>query len=132
VSKENVEIVRAMYDAYDRGAFEEALGFMAEDVEWSESPDQPGGRLFRGHDGVRQSLRHWVGTWDDYRYEVDELVDCGDHVLARTHQSGRGKGSGIEVSEEIFSVWTLRDGKIVRQEMFRNWSQALEAAGIRE
>ena len=45
---------------------------------------------------------------------------------------GRGKGSGVGVSEEIFSVWTMRTGKVVRQRMFREKVQALEAVGLRE
>jgi hypothetical protein len=47
-------------------------------------------------------------------------------------QSGRGKESGVETSEEIFSVWTLRAGKAVEQRMFRDRGQALEAAGLSE
>jgi hypothetical protein len=39
-------------------------------------------------------------------------------------------GSGVEVSEEIFSVWTLRAGKIVRQRMFATERRPLEAAGL--
>lgn len=129
MSAQNVELVRAMYEAYERGDFEAALATMDEEIEWSEPPDNPGATTFRGHEGVQQSLRHWIGAWDDYRYEIDELVDCGDRVLACTHQFGRGKGSGIEVSEEIFSVWTVRGGRIVRQQMFRDRAQAMEAAG---
>jgi hypothetical protein len=52
--------------------------------------------------------------------------------LAAGWQRGRGKGSGVEVSEEIFSVWTLRARKVIRQRMFRDRGQALEAAGVPE
>jgi hypothetical protein len=44
----------------------------------------------------------------------------------------RGKGSGVEVSEEIFSVWTLHVGEVVRQRMFRDRVQAFEAVGLSE
>jgi ketosteroid isomerase-like protein len=60
------------------------------------------------------------------------LIDCGDQILAAGWQRGRGKGSGVEVSEEIFSVWTVRTGKVVRQRMFRERVQALEAVGLSE
>jgi ketosteroid isomerase-like protein len=73
-----------------------------------------------------------VGAWADYRLELLSLVGNGDHVLAECWQSGRGKGSGIEVSEGIISVWTLRDGLIVEQRMFRDRAQALDAAGLTE
>jgi ketosteroid isomerase-like protein len=73
-----------------------------------------------------------VGTWDEYQFELRELIDAGDHVLAVGWHRGRGKGSGVEVSEEIFSVWTLHIGEVVRQRMFRDRIQALEAAGLSE
>jgi hypothetical protein len=75
------------------------------------------------------TVGRWMGAWVDLRFELRELIDFGDEVMAESWQQGRGRGSGVEVSEEIFSVWTLRAGKIVRQRMFRDRAQALEAAG---
>jgi uncharacterized protein len=135
MSEENVEIVRGVYDAWQRGDFEGAFEPFHEDIEWLGPPDisRAGGEpIVRGHKGVRRSLGRWVGVWDDYRFELRELIDIGDDVLAGGWQHGRGKGSGVEVSEEIFSVWTLQAGKIVRQRMFRDRTQALEAAGLGE
>ena len=128
MSQENIEIVRAVYDAYASGAFEDTFKYMHEDVRWSEPPETPGRQVRHGHAGVRASLTQWVGTWADYRFEVRSLVDNGDHVLAEGWQSGRGKGSGLEVSEALFMVWTLHDGLIVEQQMFRDREQAVEAA----
>jgi len=89
-------------------------------------------RSFVHREGVRRSLGEWVGAWDDYEFELRELIDAGDRVLAVGWQRGRGKGSGVEVSEEIFSVWTLRARNVIRQRMFRDRGQALEAAGVPE
>jgi ketosteroid isomerase-like protein len=132
MSEENVEIVRAVYDAYNRGDFDAVFERFHEDIEWSDPPGHPGGGTRHGHEGVRESLSKWVGTWDDYHYELRELIDLGDHVLAGGWQGGRGKGSGVEVSEGVFSLYTLRAGKVVRQRMFRDRGQALEAAGLEE
>jgi ketosteroid isomerase-like protein len=132
MSQENVEIVRAVYDAWQRGDYEGVFKSFDEDLEWIGPPDVSGAGERRGHDGVRRSMRDWMGTWDDYRFELCELVGCRDQVLAGGWQHGRGRGSGVEVSEEIFSVWTLQGGTIVRQRMFRDRSQAVEAAGLRQ
>lgn len=67
-----------------------------------------------------------------YRFELRRLIDCGEKVLAEGWQGGRGKRSGVEVSEEIFSVYTLKAGKVVRQQMFRDRDEAAEAAGLSE
>jgi uncharacterized protein len=132
MSLENVEVVRAIYESYERGDFLAAFERFSEDIEWFGPPDVSNSGFAQGHEGVRQSLSTWIGTWDEYRFELRELIDAGDQVLAVGWHSGRGKGSGVEVSEEIFSVWTVRTGKAVRQQMFRDRAQALEALGLSE
>jgi ketosteroid isomerase-like protein len=132
MSRENVELVRALYDAYARGDAEAAFAHLHEDIEWSEPPDSPESGTLRGHEGVRRQITRWLGAWDEYRFEIDELIDVGDHVVASGHQYGRGRGSGVEVAEEHFHVWSLRRGKAVRMRMFRDRVQALEAVGRRE
>jgi ketosteroid isomerase-like protein len=126
MSEENVEIVRGVYEAWQRGDFEVALEPFHEDIKWFGPPEAPGSiQGVRGREGVRHALAGWLGAWVDFRFELRELIDHGDEVLACGWQHGRGKGSGVEVSEETFSVWTLQAGKIVRQRMFR------ESAGPR-
>jgi ketosteroid isomerase-like protein len=133
MSEENVEIVRRMHDAYKCGDFESALAQFDPDVEWSEPPDNPGTRTWQGRKGVEGALATWTGAFENYRFELRELIDGGDdRVLAVGWQQGRGKSSGVEVSEEIFSVYRLRAGKIVRQQMFRDRAEALKAAGLSE
>jgi ketosteroid isomerase-like protein len=132
MSQENVEVIRAIYMAYASGDYQSTFQYISEDVEFYEPPDVSGGSVARGHEGMARSLGRWLGAWDDYHYELRELIDAGDRVFVRGWQSGRGKGSGVEISEEIFSVWTVRAGKAVEQRMFRDRIQALEAAGLEE
>ena len=137
MSEENVEIVRAIYENWTRGDYEAVFARLDTDIEWFGPPDisaagEPGSGLSRGHEGVRRSLARWVGAWDEYSFELRRLIDCGDDVLVEGWHHGRGKTSGVEVSEEIFSVWTLQAGRAVRQQMFRDRVEALEAAGLRE
>lgn len=133
MSEEKVETVRAIYDAWLRGDFDAVFRNIHADVEFSGPPDfSGGGRLYHGHDGMREALAQWIGSWEDYRFGLGKLIGCGDDVLVEGHQHGRGKGSGVEVSESIYSVWTVKGGLAVRQRMFRDRGQALEAAGLSE
>ena len=43
----------------------------------------PDGKVYRGHDGVREAFRIWIGTWEDYRQELDEVIDAGDSESSR-------------------------------------------------
>ena len=132
MSQENVEIIRRIYVAYGRGDIEGAVAELDPEVEWSEPPRSPGAvRPYRGHEGARRSLSAWVRAWDEYRLELDELIDAGDQVLAKARQIVRGKGSGIEIEQPLFSVWTLRNGKVLRLRMYHDQAEALEAAGRR-
>jgi ketosteroid isomerase-like protein len=130
MSQENVEIVATVYESWMRGDYAAVFGLFDPEVQWVPPPDVSSSGQRRGHEGVRRSMAGWMSYWDDYHFELRHLVDCGDDVLAEGWQRARGRTSGVEVSEEIFSVWTVRAGLVVRQQMFRERADALEAAGL--
>jgi ketosteroid isomerase-like protein len=93
----------------------------------------PDGEVYRGHDGVGEAFRIWIGTWEDYRMELDALVDAGDsEVIALVRELGRGKASGIELERPTAGVWTLRNGKVIRIRFYERRQAALEALGLAE
>jgi len=61
---------------------------------------------------------------------MEEFVDCGERVLQLSRAYGRLKGSDLEVSREIDAVWTIRDGRVARFEVFLNRAKALKAARL--
>jgi uncharacterized protein len=131
MSRENVEIVRRMYDAFARGEYDTSLSYCDAEIEFSQPAGEPGGGTHHGREGVIQAFAQWLGAWDDYRVEVGELIDFGDDVLARTRHHGRGKGSGAAVEMRIFQLLTVRNGRIVRMRMYYDEAEALEAVGPR-
>jgi ketosteroid isomerase-like protein len=92
----------------------------------------PEGEIYRGHDGVREAFRVWLGTWEDYRQERDEIVDAGDEVIVPVHEYGRGKSSGLEMTRDTYGVWTMRAGKAVRIRFYPTREAALQAVGLGE
>jgi ketosteroid isomerase-like protein len=131
MSQESVEIVRRLYDAFARADFEMALSYLDPEIEFSQPPEMPGGGTYHGPEGVINGLAKWLGAWDDYVVQVQDMIDLGDQVMARTRHRGRGKGSGVELEQEMFDLVTLNGAKIVRISMYLNKAQALEAAGLR-
>ena len=131
MSQENVEIVGRVFDAYLSGDFETAFALIDPEVEFDVSI-RPEGKVYRGHEGVAEALRTWTGTWEAFRMEVEELIDAGEHVISVERQSGRGRGSGLPLSQTYFSVFTLARGKITRIVWFQSRAEAFEAAGLRE
>jgi ketosteroid isomerase-like protein len=131
MSEENVEIVRRQLDAYVRGDSETALAAYDPEVEFDVSI-RPEGRVYQGLEGLVEAIRTWSGTWEDYRVEIEEIIDAGDNVVVVDHQMGRGKGSGAPLDQQTFWVYTLREGKIVRLVWLPTREEALEAAGLSE
>ena len=87
----------------------------------------------RGPEEVKRFWRGLDETFEELRLDPQEAVDGGDRVAVRLRFYGRGKGSGAELDTEMYhQVTTFRDGTMVRIEYFTSWSEALEAAGLRE
>ncbi len=129
MSQENVEIVRQVYAAYSLGDNEAALACFDPEVEFDVSI-RPESGVYRGHAGVVEAMRTWTGTWENFRADVEQIIDAGERVLVEERQTGRGKGSGVPLDQRFFSVFTLRAGKIVRVVWFSSRVEALEAAGL--
>ncbi len=132
MSQENVEVVRQLYDANLEGETEAAIELLdpAVRVDMSERVFNPG--FYEGHDGYRRLAREIQEVWEDFRVEPLEFIDTGDKVVVSHMVRGRGKGSGVEVELPSTTVYTLREGLVIELHMYREHSQALEAAGLRE
>lgn len=130
MSRENVEVVRRIHDAWGRNDLRGAAALMDPKTEWHPPPEMPDRQVARGPDEVEAAIRAWTGAWDDFRYEVLDVAYHGDHVVVSGRESGRGKDSQAKASSELHIVWTIRNGKAVRAQLFHERGQALEAAGF--
>jgi ketosteroid isomerase-like protein len=136
MSKENVEIVRAAIEAALRtpspdwetvnALYHPDHEFLPRDVELEGGGGRQGARGYREWLSSASETVEWEGTLA----EVTEIDD--ERVLAVTPTKFRGKRSGVETEQRQASVVTVREGKVVRTEVFRSREQALEAAGLRE
>jgi ketosteroid isomerase-like protein len=131
MSQESVDIVLAQYEATNDRDFPRAMGYYAEDVELvvdAEASLERG--TFRGREAVGRWFGNWLSTFEPgYHFDVNEARDLGDVVLLVAGTRGRGRTSGAEVQGEVAYLYEIRDGKIVRAELFANRAAALQAAG---
>jgi ketosteroid isomerase-like protein len=131
MSEENVEVVRAVIDGWLRGD-PSTLDLVAEDVVYVAPPTMPGGRTYHGHEGVLQWVVDWRAEWADYELEIERVEDLGDRVMTVERNKATGKRSGVEVDMRTFSLWSFRDGKVIRWQGFPTEEAALETAGLQE
>ena len=138
MSQENLEIVRALAESFQRRDHERAFDFYDPEIEWDASraaeviPDLAG--VYRGHEGVRAYWRRWLSAWKDLQFEIQGLRDAGDDVvLLIRNQRQWGRHSGIATDFPAYGmVFTFRGGKVVRQCTYPDQESALKAAGLRE
>jgi ketosteroid isomerase-like protein len=133
MSAENVEIMRRGYERFiATGDLDEAI--TAPDFIWDMSTFRgwPERQTYEGIDGTREFLATWVGAWEDWELDVEELLPAGDRVVAILRQRGRAKATGMPVDMHFGQVWTMRDGKQVRMEMYSTPAEAMRAAGLGE
>jgi ketosteroid isomerase-like protein len=134
MSQENVEIVKAAYEAFARGGLDPWLEHFADDVEWRSiegAPDDVG--PIHGKDALRAWLQDWIDMFDGFWMEPIQLIDAGDDtVVAVERFGGRAKLSGVETDQTETEVFTIRDGKIAQGREYATRHDALEAAGLSE
>jgi ketosteroid isomerase-like protein len=131
MSQENVEVVRAVIDALNRGDLEAAFKHMDSDFELDASRAISDLRGVFKLDQARAAIDDFFGLWEAVRLEVDKFVEAGEQVAVSFTSYHRGR-DGIEVTVHPCFVWTIRNGRIVHQCFHQEWQEALEAVGLSE
>jgi ketosteroid isomerase-like protein len=129
MTEQNVEFLRRGYEALQRGDLETFKSLSRErldpEFEFHHVWD---GRVFKGYEGTMEWLSDTRETWSDYKQEVDEIIDLGEHVVVVLGISAQGAGSGVPVAQEFAVVWTFDGERVVRARSFTSRAEALEAA----
>jgi ketosteroid isomerase-like protein len=129
---ERAELTRRGYEAWNRRDWEAMFDLFDADIEWI--PVEGGamfGDSFRGHQRVRDFFEMLFDAWDEFRIELEELIENDDKLLAIVWVRTRGRSSGVEVEERWAHVWTLgENGLALRLQAFDDLAQAREAAGL--
>jgi ketosteroid isomerase-like protein len=131
MSRENVEVVKAAIDAFNREDWEAVLQAAAPgfELDWSRAMSPLSG-VYR-LEQVRRFLEEVTGYWESFRNEPHEFIEEGDLVVVPMTGHARGR-DGIEVTASPTLVWTIRDGAIERVSMYQEKADALEAVGLSE
>jgi ketosteroid isomerase-like protein len=131
MSEENVELVRGMNEAFDRGDFEGALARIHPDVEWHGTKGGlDDGRIARGHREVIAGFVEAFEAWERQSLETTDYFDAGDRVLVFFHEVAKGRESGAVVETDTGVIFTVKDGSVVRVDPYMDREEALEAAGL--
>jgi len=129
VSRENLEIVQRGFDAFNETGVEGILPFIDPAFEATTPPNlasEPD--TYRGHDGIRRWFDSFDEVMEEIRWDAHGYQQVGDQVVVEFTLRARGKTTGLDFGQEAVMVWSLRDGKAIRVELFETLGEALAAA----
>jgi ketosteroid isomerase-like protein len=137
MSRENIELIRRLYEAVAARDSETVLSIYHPDLVWDHTHNAEvaglvGRTVYEGHEGLREWSRQYYEAWEDVTAELEDVIDLGDdRVVAVLNYRSRGRASGVEVQvTRMAGIFTIRDGQVVRAEWYRDEPDALRAAGI--
>src|SRR3954452_3000410 len=134
MSQENVEIVRQVFEAFNRGDIATVAELLHRDIELRERFEpstSPGPH--RGLEGVLTWYRDGGRHWSAYEVELVDAVAAGSElVVAEGEVRATGRTSGVETRQRFGYVYGLREGKVIQFEIFKTRAEALEAVGMSE
>jgi ketosteroid isomerase-like protein len=134
MAEENVEILLRLYEAFNSGDLDGALGHFAVDAELQDlanAPDQA--QVVKGIDAIRDVWTLWTAAFDELIVEAEDWTAVGDVVIGKVHWQGLGKASGMSIDVRQFDLYELRDGLVTRVVLgYKSKQEALAAAGVRE
>lgn len=132
-SKAAFEVVCQTWSAFGREDLDAALRCIHTDAVVVPFGAAMEGRVYRGHDGVRDWFLQDIGAnWQQFEAEAQEFREVGDKLLVYGRWRARGRDSGVEL--EVAATWVLefRDGKIAFWRTFTDRDEAHAFAGLRE
>ena len=96
MASENLDLVRSIFVARERGDFSSA-DWADPEIEYVFA-DGPSPGTFTGLAGMAQAMREFLSAWEGLHARVDEYRELDDErVLVSARWSGRGKTSGLEL-----------------------------------
>ena len=128
MSQENVERVKAGFAAHNRGDLDALVEFYDPEVVFETLLLG----THHGNEAIRLIYEENQKTMSGYDVLPVELIDAGNKVVAVAQVVGAGTVSQIALDDRFAFVFTFKDGRVVREQAFRNRQEALEAVSLSE
>ena len=111
------DVIRDHYEAATRGDLDGMLAPLAPDARWTEAAGFPYAGTYTGAAEVAKGVFARIGAdWEDYRFDLEELVDGGATVVGVGTYSGTYRATGRAMTARVAHVWHVRDDRVTRFE----------------
>jgi ketosteroid isomerase-like protein len=123
------DIVRSFYDALGRGDVPGVLARFHDQLEWTEAAGFPyySGTWRSPQEVLDKLLIPLARDWDRFSARAHHFIAQGDRVVTLGEYSGTFKATGKSMTAPFAHVWTVRDGRLARFDMYTDTAKVLEA-----
>jgi ketosteroid isomerase-like protein len=128
VSRADVDVIAAGYQAFNHGTWESIEQNFTDDFVGRDRAELPDPQEYRGLEGARRGFFDSFRTFEEFKVEPLEYVDGDDWVLVVLRQTGRGRLSQADVTGDVVHLWRMRDGKVAGLFVYTTKEEALAAA----
>ena len=135
MSSQTVDLARTGYAALAAGDLDRVLEIIDPEITievHTGRPDLPETQTLHGHAGFRENIGALLEVFEDIEVTPESFTDLGDRLLVEVHTVGHGRASGIRIENRIVHIWTMRDGRAVRFQVFGTRQEALDELGLSE
>jgi ketosteroid isomerase-like protein len=130
MSQENVEIVRGGFERLNAGEPDFSIYHPA--LVYHPRADEPDPSPHIGREAFERLALGFLESFPYLEFDVEELIDARELVIASTVMHGRGAASGASVDDAYVFVYKLRDGLVVEGWEYKTRQEALKAVGLEE
>jgi ketosteroid isomerase-like protein len=125
----SIDTVRGFYDALGRVDVPGVLALLQSELEWTEAERFP---YYSGTWRTPQEILDKVfiplaRDWDGFSAKAHDFIAEGDRVVSLGTYSGIFKSTGRSMTSAFAHVWTVRDGRIAKFDMYTDTAKVLEA-----
>lgn len=131
---DNVELIRAAYDAFDRGDIDAVANAMHQEIAWNEAEHSPYHKP-GGHHGPGEVLQNVFaripGDFDGFHVIPRVFHDAGDTVVVEGRYRATATATADPLDVEVCHVWTIRNDKVVEFQQYTDTWQFTQVSGHR-
>jgi ketosteroid isomerase-like protein len=129
----NKESVQALYDLFGQGNVPAILDLVTDDITWTcPGPTDilPYAQVYHGKKGVAEFFKLIYANKDFPKFEVKELIEEDNKVVALGHWDAKSKKTGNPYSGDWAMVFYFRDGKLYEhKEFYDSYGEAMASKG---
>jgi len=124
--------VRRFYDALGRGDVATVMALLDPQVQWTEAESFPyySGTWLGPEAVVNNLLIPLARDWEGFSASAHEFIASGTRVVALGVYAGIFKKTGRRIDVGFAHVWTVREDKLARFDMYTDTAKVLQVVKV--